>query len=194
MINSFLPNNFKDNPQNLKVLTHSKTVANAAKLISQNIKGLDPEKAYNYGLLHDIGKFYLNKSESYKHPRKGYELLKTDYPEAANICISHAFPDFNSYGHILNYCQQDRDEATYVFNVLKTIEKTDYIDLIQLCDKLSGLDNFVSIEAKLDWYQKSCNINYDELKVCYFEPLKKLKKKFDSLANDDIYNILRVPK
>lgn len=191
MINSFLPKNIELNPSNLNTLSHSKMVANAAKLISEKTKILNPEKAYTYGLLHDVGKFYLPKNESYKHPRKGYELLKNNYPNIANICISHAFPDFNSYQHILNYCKKDKIEAEHISNILKSIKKNDYIDLIQLCDKLSALDNYISIESKLDWYQNNYRINTDELNL-FYSPLKNLKHKFDILSNCNIYDILKV--
>lgn len=192
MIESFLPENLNSNPTNLNILSHSKTVANAAKLISQKTKILDPEKAYTYGLLHDIGKFYLAKNETYKHPRKGYELLRNNYPKIADICISHAFPDFNSYKHILNFCKKDGIEAKHISNILKTVKKNDYIDLIQLCDKLSALNNYISIESKLDWYRNNYNISLNELNLCYLTPLKKLKSKFDLLSGCDVYNILKI--
>lgn len=192
MIESFLPKNFESNPAHINTLFHSKMVANAAKLISQKTKTLDPEKAYTYGLLHDIGKFYLTKSETYKHPRKGYELLINNYPKVADICISHAFPDFNSYKHILNFCKKDKVEAKHISNILKTIKRNDYIDLIQLCDKLSALNNYITIESKLDWYRNSYNISADELNSCYSAPLQKLKGKFDLLSGCNIYNILKI--
>lgn len=192
MIELFLPPNISQSPSSLKTLAHSKMVANAAKLISSKIKSLDPEKAYTYGVFHDIGKFYLDKNESYKHPRKGYEMMKNDYPRIADICISHAFPNFRSYNHILHYCHNDKMEASYVLDILKGVRRTKYVDLIQLCDKLSGLDHYVSIESKLDWYSQNYGIAPNELQICYFKPLNALKLKFDKLVQGDIYDILGI--
>ncbi len=192
MIEYFLPKNTELNLNNLRTISHSKTVANAAKLISKKTKILDPEKAYTYGLLHDIGKFYLHKNETYKHPRKGYELLRNSYPKVADICISHAFPDFNSYKHILNYCKKDKIEAERVSSILKTVKKNDYMELIQLCDKLSTLNGYISIESKLEWYQNNYNISLAELNTCYLFPLRNLKNKFDLLSGCNIYDILKI--
>ena len=188
-LSQLLPENIKLNPDNLKTISHSKTVANAAKLIAEKTKILDPRMAYNCGLLHDIGKFYI---PSYKHPKKGYELLINTHPKIAEICISHPFPNFDSYQHILNYCKSDKIEANQISNILKNIEKNDYIELIQLCDKLSTLDGYISIESKLDWYKNNYNINVNELNDCYLAPLQKLKNKFDSLSGCDIYDLLKI--
>ncbi len=192
MIESFWPKNTNLVLSKLKTFAHSKTVANAAKTISKKTKILDPKKAYIYGLLHDIGKFYLPKNEIYKHPRKGYELLKGNYPKVADICISHAFPNFSSYKHILNYCKKDKSETERVSNILKTVKKNDYIELIQLCDKLSTLNGYISIESKLEWYRNNYNISSDELNTCYFFPLQNLKNKFDLLSGCNIYDLLKI--
>lgn len=194
MIQEFLPKNWESNPQNQKSFAHSKTVANAAQKIASLTHNLDAKKAYDYGLMHDIGKFYLTKNEMYKHPRVGYELLKESHPDIAKICITHPFPDFDSYDHILHYHKNDKAEAQKTFDILSKIEKTDYMELIQLCDKLSRLDDYISLDGKVKWYLETYNLDPDELVSQYVDRLTKTKKKFDTMTGTDIYDILGIKK
>lgn len=192
MIEKFLPQDWELQPKNQKTLSHSKTVAAAAKLIAQHTSKLDPERAYTYGLMHDIGKFYLSPEESYKHPRVGYELLIEAYPDIANICITHPFPNFESYDHILKYHHGDEKEARRVFGILQTAIRDDYVDLIQLCDKLSRLCDYISWEEKLAWYVKNYDLPSDEIVSQYGSQLTRIKQKFDEMVNGDIYQILKI--
>ncbi len=192
MIKAFLPKDWNLSPQNQKSFMHSKTVANAALLIAKNTSELDSNKAYSYGLMHDIGKFYLPKSEMYKHPRIGYDLMKNSHPDIANICISHPFPNFESYDHIMHYCQNDRTEASQISDILKTVKKNDYIELVQFCDKVSRLDDYISLEEKLKWYLATYNINQNELSGHYLNQLNHIKSKFDSMTSSEVYKILSI--
>lgn len=194
MISAFLPKDWDLNPQNQKYFAHSQTVANAALLIADHSEKLDSKKAYSYGLMHDIGKFYLRDFEKYKHPRIGYEMLKISHPDIANICISHPFPNFESYDHILQYCQNDKEEASKIIEILKTIEKNDYIKLIQFCDKISRIDDYISIEEKFDWYVKNYNIKPNETTSQYLKQLNSIKSKLNNMALGDVYKILRITK
>ena len=192
MIEKFLPPNWKSIPQNQKSFAHSRTVANAAKLIASRTNELDPGKAYIYGLMHDLGKFYLKKEEMYKHPRVGYDLLKESHPDIAKICITHPFPDFKSYDHILHYHKNDEVESKKTFEILGKIEKDNYIELIQLCDKLSRLDDYVSLENKVKWYLETYNLDPNEVVQQYISNLTKTKQKFDKMTGVDVYSLLGI--
>ncbi len=52
---------------------HSVRVANAAKIIAENIKELEPERAYILGLFHDIGRS-LTKADL-QHVTEGYNFM-----------------------------------------------------------------------------------------------------------------------
>ncbi len=192
MIHSYLPENWDQTEKNIKTFNHSKMVANAPKIIASKTSSLDQDIAYNMGLMHDIGKFYLSKEESYKHPRIGYELSKEKHPDIAIICITHGFPNLDLYEHILHYCHKDKSETDKVFDILKTIKTNDYIELIQFCDKISTIDGYVKFEEKLDWYLKTYNIPKDELVKCYSTKLNKIKNKFDKYTQTNIYDLLCV--
>ncbi len=69
---------------------HCKTVARAAETIASKC-GLDVNRAYISGLLHDIGRY--EGVRKLHHVYAGYELLKgKGYNEISEICLSHSFP------------------------------------------------------------------------------------------------------
>ncbi|MDR0942058.1 MAG: HDOD domain-containing protein [Holosporales bacterium] len=189
-LEKFLPRNWGNNLRYARTYNHSKTTAKAAKTISSRIRGMNSDQAYVYGLMHDVGKFYLTPQDSYKHPRLGYELLKENYYDIAEICISHAFPDFNSLDYILSYCRNDKTEANKVFETLKTVVRNDYIDLIQLCDKLSGLDGYTTIESKFKWYVETRGVKLNDVSRNYLKNLQAIKAKFDDLSGKEVYALL----
>ena len=191
-LEEFLPKEWESSPQCMRTLQHSKTVANAARIIASKTSTLDPQKAYTYGLMHDVGKFYIHRSEKYKHPRLGYELLKDQYHDVANICITHPFPNFDSFEHILHYCHLDEVEAQNIYIILKTIKKDDYVQLIQLCDKISRTEDYISWEGKLNWYINTYNLSRNELIGQYSEKLGELKSKFDKMVDADVYELVGI--
>lgn len=194
MLDKFLPADWQLSDQHQKTYAHSQTVAKAARKIAAHTSVIDPEKAYTYGLMHDVGKFYIsNKNEKYKHPRVGYELMHAENPDIAIICITHPFPNLmKNYEHILQYCHNDETEAKRVYEILKNIEVDDYIELIQFCDKVSRLDDYISWEEKLNWYLDTYKLDLDVLVRQYSNRLKQIKQKFDKLSGCDTYALLDI--
>ena len=81
-----------------KWISHSRNVANAAKKIGEKI-GMDGEKAYAYGLLHDIGRSLTDGQ--FQHIIKGYELMMTyGYEDIARICLTHSFAIQDVYSFV----------------------------------------------------------------------------------------------
>jgi hypothetical protein len=142
--------------------------------------------------MHDVGKFHLELGELYKHPRMGYELLRGQYLDIAEICISHAFPDFSSFDHILRYCHDDTEEADAVYHILQGIPRTSYIDLVQFCDKISGVDGWMLLESKFDWYLSKSGMIRDEITNHYDMSLRAIKHRLDELAGEDVYGVLGI--
>lgn len=190
MIENYLPNGWKKNERYIITYKHSLMVAKAAKLIASKCS-LDEELAYIYGEMHDIGKFFLKPNEFYKHPRLGYNLLIKDNTNIAEICITHSFPIIDKT-HILGFCHNDEKEANLLIDIISKIKTTDYIQLIQFCDKISTIDKYISIETKLSWYQEKHHISYAELDKYYCIPLNNIKEKFSKICNIDVYNLLDI--
>lgn len=192
MVEKFLPENWKTLEHGVRTYSHSHTVANAAKKIASRTTELDADRAYEYGLMHDIGKFYLEKPELYKHPRVGYELLKASHPDIAAICLTHPFPNFNNYGHIFRYSHEDENEAHKIFELLSGIKKDTYMELIQFCDKISRMDDYIRWEDKLQWYVDTYNLNPDELVHQYSNTLTNIKQRLDAMINMDVYDLIGI--
>ena len=190
MIEKYLPEDWKTNNRSVITYNHSLMVANAAKLIASQC-GLNENLAYTYGEMHDIGKFFLQPYEFYKHPRLGYDMLLKDNIDIAQICITHSFPTIN-IEHIIGFCHNDKDEANLLLGILNKISVNDYIQLIQLCDKISTTNKYISIETKLSWYQEKHHISSLELDKFYCIPLNNIKDKFSKMINGDVYELLNI--
>lgn len=70
---------------------HSRTAAHCAERIAA-AAGLDPDKAYVLGLLHDIGRRFGKRHLG--HVSDGYSyMMSLGYDEVARVCLSHSFND-----------------------------------------------------------------------------------------------------
>lgn len=177
-----------------KIITikHSAMVAKAAYVIASQTKWkIDPNKAHMAGMMHDIGKLYIETPENkYLHPIIGYELLlRNGNREMAEICISHPFPVFNYKQYIDDYCNNNQNASEQIASTLKTIKITPLIRLIQFADKVSGVDSYTTFEDKFKWYTTKYNIEPKSLEKNYIEFIK-IKKELDTLTNCDVYKLL----
>lgn len=189
---SLLNENIPWNVETQKRFRHCVTAGNAACRIASCIPTMDPQLAFTYGLLHDIGKFGLDPSESYKHPRRGYEILKDTDPQAAIICLTHSFPCMDAKDYIEYYCHGDNQEAELLISLLSKVEQNAYIPLIQLCDKLSNLDWCMSLEAKFEWYQKKHPNSNSEAVMRNFRTYHAIKANLEQQIGEDLYTFLRI--
>lgn len=167
---------------------HSIAVAKAAekvaKAVTANGGNLDPDKAYVYGLLHDIG-----RKEGYTymaHVIDGYEYLhKMGFENAAHICITHSFNLQDPEDYI-----GKRDVSEQQFEKIKKLlterPLDDYDRLIQLLDSTCSADGTQDLEARMN-----------DVKTRYgFYPQPKwdknfeLKAYFEKLMARDFYQVL----
>ena len=72
-------------------VNHSIFTADAARNIACYHREIDPQIAYIFGYLHDIGRRY---GISYmRHILDGYNFLsQLGYEDCARICLTHSFP------------------------------------------------------------------------------------------------------
>ncbi len=126
---------------------HSRNVALCAERIARKC-GMDAEKAYILGLLHDMGRKF---GFSYlRHVSDGYSyLLSLGYEEAARICMTHSFNNQLVEDYI---GENDVTEAEYslIQTVLQSVTYDDYDRLIQLCDSLAMATGIVDIEERMN--------------------------------------------
>ena len=125
---------------------HSRYVALCAEKIAANC-GMDSEKAYALGLLHDIG-----RREGVKHLGHVYDgwvyLNRLGYPDAARICLTHSF----NTGTVEDYIGRfdiPEDQQRELEEALGVCEFDDYDRLIQLCDALAGAEGVMGLEKRM---------------------------------------------
>jgi len=134
-------------PDSISWIRHSYKVGEAARIISSHMHSLDPDVAYRFGCLHDIGR--RDREVDMRHVLVGfYYMHDLGYPDAARYCITHAFPvkDVRSiYGDW--DCQPE--EVDFIQQYLNSIEYTDYDRLIQLCDAVSLSSGYCLLEKRM---------------------------------------------
>lgn len=125
---------------------HSKNVAEAARLIAEHCPGLDSEKAFVCGLLHDIGR--RTGIAAVRHIIDGYDYaISKGWDEAAKICLTHSFPVRNIEADI---GKKDITASQYdlINAFLNGVEYDDYDKLIILCDALADANGFCILEKR----------------------------------------------
>lgn len=225
-LSALVPNKLDplDVERNSVTLQHSVFVACAARKLAERIPGLDPDEAFAAGLYHDFGKFYLPRGWVYRHPRLGYELLrnlKKDTPLLAHVCLVHPFPVIENEAYFTLFCRGDETEAKEIKALLKPLkpilpsldEPLDpangegvIVRLIQLCDKLSGFNRYVTLEEKFSWYEEwSARASESEKAVANsprdleaqtravnYEAWQTIKRQIEALIGDDVYDVLGI--
>ncbi|HMN12307.1 MAG TPA: HDIG domain-containing protein [Bellilinea sp.] len=125
---------------------HVKLVARAAESIAAKL-GLDPEKAYVLGLLHDIGRRF--GKFNLIHGFHGYQYLtELGFPAAARVCLTHSFITrrIDDTGGHWDGTEQERITAQ---TLLDSFEWDEYDRLILFCDSITMGDGYHLLEQRL---------------------------------------------
>lgn len=126
---------------------HCLTAAHCAEKIAGACTGMDSEKAYILGLLHDIGRKFGVRHLG--HVSDGYTYMKSlGYDEAARICLTHSFNNHTVDEYIGKFDVSD-EELTLIKTELDKIVYDDYDRLIQICDCLAGVNGVLDIEDRM---------------------------------------------
>jgi len=163
---------------------HCQVVARAAETIAGEC-GLDTNRAYVSGLLHDIGR-YAGVRDLY-HTYAGYNLLMSKgYTEIAGVCLSHSFRTKNINDYFGKH-DCTLEELKSIVDYISNTSYNEYDKLIQLCDAMCGVTGVVLIEVRLmDVLRRYGleNVTVDKIDA-YFEP----KNYFDKLCGMNIYDL-----
>lgn len=166
---------------------HVHGVAAAALKIAGHIKGMNPEKAYIMGLLHDYGKHIGEQMENRFHGIEGYcQMMKKGYPAIAQICLTHSFPVKDFEDDDFSWPQAWKDEARHL---LKNIVYSDYDLLIALCDKFFEAMSMVTLEERIEAICRRYKLNRRNKEALQRQSFW-LKNYFDAKTGKDIYEIL----
>jgi hypothetical protein len=169
---------------------HCQAVARAAEAIAGRC-GLDAERAYVSGLLHDMG-YYANADGSGRicHVYTGYTfMLEKGYDAIAEICLTHSFPiqDINTYSGMR--LVTDESQRNQVKTALDQIIYSDYDRLIQLCDCIGSAEGICTLERR--YTDVVIRHGFYEFTIEKWKAFYKLKDYFDKKCGKNIYNLFK---
>lgn len=168
-------------------VNHSMFVAKGAKLIADQIEGLDSELAYILGLLHDIGR--REGIHAMRHGIDGYNYtISKGYDLVARICLSHIAFEYNGEIVIVGKWDGTIEQDNFAKDYLSHTEENDYDKLIKLCDSLSLPNGFVIIEKRLVEIALRGGIN--EYTIPRWKSTFEIKQYFENKMGKSIYDIL----
>ncbi len=160
---------------------HCLTAAHCAEKIANACQGMDGERAYVLGLLHDIGRKFGVRHLG--HVADGYTYMKSlGYDEAAKICLTHSFNSRTLKEYIGKIDVSSEELAMITEELAKTVYD-DYDRLIQLCDALAGADGVLDIEARMNDVKQRYG-SYPQEK---WDANIKLKRYFEEKMQQDLY-------
>lgn len=125
---------------------HSRTAGHCARCIA-GACGLDPDKAYVLGLLHDIGRRFGKRHLG--HVSDGFTYMQQlGYDEVARICLTHSFHSL-SLSDYIGKTDTTPEEHALIETQLAQIRLDEYDHLIQLCDALAGAEGVMYMEERM---------------------------------------------
>lgn len=165
---------------------HSRNVAAAARTIASKDSEIEEEKAYIFGLLHDIGRHkYLS---GMNHILEGYNfLMEKGYEEAARICMTHTFA-FKDVNAIYGKWDSSEEEIKIVEKYINSIQYNEYDLLIQLCDSIALPNGFALIEKR--FVETALRSGINNLTLFKWKSVLNIKKYFEDKIGCPIYALL----
>ena len=167
---------------------HCRTAAACAEKIAARCSGLDPDKAYVLGLLHDIGRRWGDGH--LRHVYYGWKYMaEQGYDQVAKICLTHSFQiqGIDAYVGKRDIPPEALAELTAA---LEAAVYDDYDRLIQLCDSIAGTDGPVDMAARMEDVRR----RYGDYPQDKWDKNFELKGYFEHWAGADLYDIVGHPK
>lgn len=163
---------------------HCRLVALCAEKIAAAV-GLDENKAYVCGLLHDIGRRFGVRHLG--HVTDGYfYMMSLGFDEVAKICLTHSFP-CNSIDDYIGKFDITAEELNLLQEKLKSVEFDDYDRLIQLCDSLAGGESIMTIEERMNDVKN----RYGFYPKAKWNKNLEIKDYFEKKLGKDIYSVIK---
>ncbi len=125
---------------------HSRVVARCAEAIAAAC-GLDADRAYVLGLLHDIGRRFGHGHMA--HVYDGYTYMRDlGYEDAARICLTHSF-NTKVFEDYIGNVDIPGEKLAVLREALAACEFDDYDRLIQLCDAIGTAEGPAPLEVRM---------------------------------------------
>lgn len=164
---------------------HSRVTARCAQRIAAAC-GMDADKAYIQGLLHDIGRRY---GVTYlRHVYDGWKYMQAlGYDEAARVCLTHSF-NVQRLDSYVGRFDLDEQQLHELETALRGCVYDDYDRLIQLCDALAGTEGVMDMEARMDDVERRYGSYPPEKRA----KNRQLRRLFEEKAGErDLYEIVQ---
>ncbi len=178
-----LEKGYKINPT--RWVDHCKYTGEAARNIAL-AAGLDGQKAYVLGLLHDIGRRY--GFSGIRHIVDGYNYaMEQGWEDVARISMTHSFAENVP---TINPSMMDLTNEEYEFakNYLKSITYDDYDILMHLCDNIALHSGYVLMEKRMIDISMRHGVHQGTVKR--WEKLFEIKNYFEKKMGKSIYSVL----
>jgi putative nucleotidyltransferase with HDIG domain len=164
---------------------HSKNVALCAEAIANECEGLDGEKAYILGLLHDIGR-RAGKGQL-MHVYYGWKyMLELGYTDVAQVCLSHSY-NTHDMKDDMAVCDISTEQYNDLVNALNECVYDEYDLLIQLCDSIAMAEGVVDICERMSDIKK----RYGSYPQAKWDRNLELLEYFSKKVNGNLYEICR---
>lgn len=169
-----------------KWVQHSLNSGKAAQYIAEKCPGMNPEKAFALGALHDIGRregrFYM------KHITDGYKYaLSQGWDEVARVCLTHSFP-IPDITTDIQKADITREDYSFLRDYLKNAVYDDYDKLVIMCDCLADADGFCILEKRM--VDTARRYGVFEHTVRRWDVYFEYKDYFSDKMGCSIYNVL----
>ena len=165
---------------------HSLVTADNARRIAEKVPGMDSQKAYLMGLLHDIGR--REGVTGMRHLIDGYNhMMGLKEPEIARICLTPSFASQN-VEHFEGKHDCTAEQKTFIKNFVENRVYDNYDKLIQLCDAVSLPEGACLMEKR--FVDVALRHGVRDYTPQRWRAYLELKKHFDALCGCDIYTLL----
>lgn len=163
-------------------VAHSRNVAKCAEVIAIH-SGLDPDKAYVLGLLHDVGR--RAGIGQLKHVYFGWKYMNDlGYPAVAKVCLTHSY-NTHRFEDDMAKLDIEPEQVEEVKAALVGYEYDDYDCLIQLCDSIATAEGVVDVTERMTDVKTRYG-SYPQLK---WDKNIELLEYFQKKAGRDIYGL-----
>lgn len=166
-------------------INHSYNVAKAAEKIAKAY-GMDCEKAYVCGLLHDIGR--RTGIAAVRHIIDGYDYaIAQGWDEVARVCLTHSFPVKDIEADI-GRKDITMEQYEFIKEFLNNLVYDDYDKLIILCDALADANGFCLLEKRFIDTTRRYGIypfSVDRWNMTY-----EYKEHFEKVIGKSLYTLL----
>jgi len=167
-----------------KWVSHSEVVANIAERLADKL-GLDKDKAYISGLLHDIGR--RNGVTGNRHIIDGYTFLtELGHKDIARYCLTHSY-----FIKDLKYAYGKNDmtdeERKFTQDYLNNIEYDLYDKVVQLGDCMGLPEGITILERRL--MDVTLRYGVADFTIEDWQAKLRLQAEIEKLLGHSIYKI-----